>query len=433
MACLRILPSNLSGDIRIPPSKSISHRAVISAALADGVSRIHNVILSEDIIATLDGMTSLGTSILASTAEAEEPGLLELKGCSQPQLIRDTIRCRESGSTLRFLIPIATLTGGPVTFTGEGKLSERPLNAYYDLFDQQGILYETAGRALPLTITGRFKPGKFSIAGNVSSQFISGLMFMLPLLQGDSNIVITTDLESRGYIDLTIDALRQSGVIVENSDYHAFFIGGKQKYNPIDFRVEGDFSQTAFWLVAGTIGTGLTCYDLNRQSLQGDRVILDILWQMGAKMAFSETGDRLDVLPAATHGIEIDVSQCPDLVPILAVIGALSQGTTRIINAGRLRIKESDRLKAIATELNTLGARIREQEEGLLIEGVETLHGGTVDSWNDHRIAMALAVASIKSSGPVILNGSEAVRKSYPHFWRDFTRLGGIADEWNLG
>lgn len=433
MTSYRIQPSKLTGDIRIPPSKSISHRVLICAALADGVSRIHNVIFSEDISATLDGMCSLGTTILESTEKADEPGSLTLKGCSQPKMIRDTIHCRESGSTLRFLIPLAMLTGGPVTFTGEGKLAERPLKAYYALFDQQGIPYQTRDGGLPLTVTGRFRPGVFPLSGNVSSQFISGLMFMLPLLEGDSKIVITTELESRGYVDLTIDALRQSGITVENRDYQEFMIRGNQRYQSIDCRVEGDFSQAAFWAVAGTIGTSLTCLDLNAQSLQGDRVILDILSDMGANLSFSDPGDRLKVQSAATQGIEIDASQCPDLVPILAVLGALSQGTTRIINAGRLRIKESDRLKAIASELNKLGARIQEQEEGLLIEGVENLHGGIVDSWNDHRIAMALAVASIKSTGPVIVNGADAVKKSYPHFWRDFTRMGGIADEWDMG
>lgn len=431
MKSLRIEPSQLKGRISIPPSKSISHRAVICAGLAEGISKIDNLVFSEDISATLEGMSALGTVIKDIHNNIGEPGTLLIQGNAVPKIVRETIHCRESGSTLRFLIPLATLTGGPVTFTGEGLLAERPLKAYYEMFNEQGISYDTKEGLLPLTIKGRIQPGTFKLQGNVSSQFISGLMFLLPLLEGDSKIIVTTELESSGYVDLTIDVLNQYGIVVKNEGYREFSIKGNQQYRSCDTRIEGDYSQAAFWIVAGTLGTGLTCLDLNTRSLQGDRVILDIVKEMGARVTVE--GDRLEVLAAETTGTTIDAGQCPDLVPILAVLGALSKGTTRIINAGRLRIKESDRLKAISTELNKIGAKIQELEDGLVIEGVERFHGGTVDSWNDHRIAMALAVASIRSTEPIILTGYEAVKKSYPHFWSDFGRLGGKADEWKLG
>lgn len=424
MNCITIEPSELEGIVRIPPSKSISHRAVICAGLAEGTSTIENVIFSEDIEATLDGMGALGA--VANRVQ----DTLQIQGNPVLRIVRDRIHCRESGSTLRFLIPLAALTGEEVTFTGEGKLGERPLEAYYQMFQEHGITYHTNDGLLPLTVKGSFQPGKYRLKGNSSSQFITGLLFMLPLLKGDSKIFITTELESRGYVDLTIDVLKRFGIQIHNVAYKEFFIKGNQKYKSTQARIEGDYSQAAFWIVAGTLGKKIYCLDLNPTSLQGDRAVLNIVREMGGNitninMKDGMTEKGLEVQAAQTKGTVIDAGQCPDLVPILAVLGALSQGTTRIINAGRLRIKESDRLKAIATELNKLGAKVLEQDEGLLIEGVEQLRGGTVDSWNDHRIAMALAVASIKCTGPVIITGAQAVRKSYPHFWNDFNKLGG--------
>lgn len=424
MNTIKIEPANLQGQIRIPPSKSISHRAVICAGLAEGTSRIENLIFSEDIRATLNGMSMLGTKATgAGTAEEGESCTVEIAGTPDLKLSGDTIDCHESGSTLRFLIPLALKTGRKVSFTGRGKLVERPLDVYYQMFEEQGLTYHTSGGFLPLTVEGSLKAGIYKVKGNVSSQFITGLMFLLPLLNDDSKIIVTTDLESRGYVDLTMDVQRKFGIEVENKDYHEFLIKGQQKYQSCHYRVEGDYSQAAFWLAAGTLGGKIDLLDLNPASLQGDRVILDIAQGMGAN--FQKHGNGVLVLPASTHGTVIDAGQCPDLVPILTVLAALSNGATRIINAGRLRIKESDRLKAISTELNKLGAKVQELEEGLLIEGVESLHGGTVDSWNDHRIAMALAVASIRSTGPIIITGFEAVQKSYPHFWSDFAKLGG--------
>lgn len=432
MNSVRIEPARLKGEINIPPSKSLSHRAIICAGLSDGLSVIDNIMLSDDIKATLDGMRSLGADI-ECTETGPYPGIhrVTLKGNSKVKVLNPVIDCKESGSTLRFLIPFAGIAGERITFTGTGKLVERPLDDYYEIFNGQNIEYSNNNGRLPLEVRGVLKPGTFKVRGDTSSQFITGLMFVLPILDGASKIEITTGLESKGYVDLTTDVLEKFGIQIVNDSYKEFFIRGNQRYSSRYYRVEGDYSQAAFWIAAGLLGGRIRCKDLSRGSLQGDRAIVDIAEEMGAILDIKE--DSITIDESTTHGTVTDASQCPDLVPVVAVLGALSSGTTKIINAARLRIKESDRLKAISTELNKLGANVRELEDGLIIEGKESLMGGTVDSWNDHRIAMALAVASVKSTGPVIIKGSDAVKKSYPGFWRDFKRLGGEIDERCMG
>lgn len=432
MNFVKIYPNNLSGEIKIPPSKSLSHRAIICAGLSDAICDIENLIFSDDIKATLEGMRSFGVKVeKIETDSKSNTSTITINGAKELQLLNNSIECKESGSTLRFLIPFAGLLKEKVTFIGRGKLVERPLDTYYRIFDEQNIEYKNDNGKLPLEVKGILKPGTFKVEGNISSQFITGLMFVLPLLNGDSKIVITTELESKGYVDLTLDILKQFGIKIENNNYKEFYIKGNQKYISKDYRVEGDFSQVAFWIVAGILGSSIKCKDLRTDSLQGDRAILEIVQRMGGNLKVNE--DFVTINESKTKGTVIDASQCPDIVPILAVLGAVSNGTTKIINAERLRIKESDRLKAIATELNKIGANVKELEDGLIIEGKTKLSGGTVDSWNDHRIAMALAIASIKCTEPLIITGSEAVRKSYPDFWKDFISLGGKIDEQYVG
>lgn len=425
MKSVLINPGKLSGKVTIPSSKSICHRAVICGGLSEGNSNISNVIYSQDIEATSKAMECLGVIIRREkdTLKIESTGKLKVKN--------NVIDCNESGSTLRFLIPVAAVMGDVVEFTGRGRLIDRPLTTYYEIFNDQNIHYTNDNGKLPLIIEGKLAPGNYRVKGNISSQFISGLLFALPLLDGDSKIIITTPLESRPYVDLTIDMLKKFSVSVENCDYREIAIKGNQKYIATDYSVEGDFSQAAFWLAAGTLGANVICQGLNMKSLQGDKVIIDIIKEMGGKLEVN--GPNVQSLPSYTRGIIIDASQCPDLVPILAVLAALSRGTTEIINAGRLRIKESDRLSAICCELNKIGADIEERPEGLIIRGKETLRGGTASSWNDHRIAMALAIASIKCKEPVSIEDSNCVKKSYPDFWSDFKRLGGNVNEWNMG
>ncbi|MDP4143516.1 MAG: 3-phosphoshikimate 1-carboxyvinyltransferase [Bacillota bacterium] len=422
MKSVRINPSELEGKISIPPSKSVSHRAVICAGLSQGVSKVENIIFSEDIIATCRAMESLGVRIENQYANDDRSTLI-INGREDLDLYKDEIDCTESGSTLRFMIPIAALVGKKVGFKGKGKLVSRPLNDYYNIFDKQEINYTTVNGGLPLTIDGKLKAGEYELSGDVSSQFITGLLFALPLMDGDSKIIITTDLESKGYVDLTLEALEKFSVHVENNNYKEFIIKGNQKYISRDYKVEGDYSQAAFWITAGLLGGDLKCCDLDINSLQGDKEILDIVQRMKGNLTI--TDDCIQAVTSSTTGTIIDASQCPDIVPILAVLGSLSSGTTEIINAERLRIKESDRLKAISTELNKLGADIEEKQDGLLIKGVEKLKGGIVDSWNDHRIAMALAVASIKCTEPVTITNSDCVKKSYPGFWEDFKKMNG--------
>lgn len=420
----KIIPTVLQGKINIPPSKSLSHRAVIAAGLAEGKSRIENLLYSDDIEATCKAMGALGIEM------TNLGNVLEVEGKSLLEVMQGNIDCLESGSTLRFMIPIALLTGQAVTFHGRGKLKTRPLDDYIKIFEQQNIPYEYQS-SLPLTVKGTLKPGKFQIRGDVSSQFITGLLFVLPLLNGDSIIEVTSPLESKGYVDLTMDVLNRFSINVQHDAYRIFSIKGNQKYSANDYRVEGDYSQAAFWIVAGTLGGEIECEDLRRDSSQGDRAIVDIVQRMGGNILVEN--NRIKVQNAKTHGEIIDASQCPDIVPVLTALAALSEGTTEIINAGRLRIKESDRLKAMATELNKLGAHVIEQPEGLIIHGKNSLNGGTVDSWNDHRIAMALAIASIKCTEPVIITNSHAVSKSYPGFFQDFNRVGGKYLEWHMG
>lgn len=424
MKNVRIIPSQLYGNIHIPPSKSLSHRAIIAAGLSKGISKIDNIIFSDDMIATMQGMRNLGVEI------ETEGNSLSIKGHGSVQLIKKEIDCIESGSTLRFLIPIGLLTKEEVIFQGKGRLKERPLDPYLEIFEKQGIGYQYYQK-LPLTIKGSLKPDHFQLKGDISSQFITGLLFTLPLLEGDSKITITTGLESKGYVDLTLDILKKFSIEVENRDYKEFIIKGNQTYIPANYRVEGDFSQAAFWIVAGILGGQIECSDVNIDSSQGDKAIVSLVEQMQGEIV--KMADKISIKTSKTKGITIDAAQCPDIVPILTVLAACSEGKTEIINAGRLRIKESDRLKAISTELNKLGADVQEKEDGLVIHGKDMLKGGMVDSWNDHRIAMSLAVASIKCTEPVIITHSDAVKKSYPNFFEDFKKLGGKVDEWYMG
>ncbi|WFA08892.1 3-phosphoshikimate 1-carboxyvinyltransferase [Tissierella sp. Yu-01] len=426
MNYIRIKPNRLKGEITIPSSKSLCHRAIICASLSDGESIIDNVVFSDDIYATCEGMKKLGAQI-----EKIGEGSLRIRGGLPKYEAGETIDCKESGSTLRFLIPISLLSDKRVIFNGRGNLVSRPIDTYYRIFEEQNIKYRNDNGKLPLELEGKLKAGTFEVEGNISSQFITGLMFTLPLLNEDSRIIVTTDLESKGYVDLTIDMLGKFGVEIINNEYKEFIIKGNQSYINRDYRVEGDFSQAAFWFVGGILGEEVVSQGVNLDSLQGDKIIVSLIEQMEGSLV--KDNSTVNTLDSKTQGITIDASQCPDLVPILTVLASLSKGETRIVNAGRLRIKESDRLKAISTELNKLGADVKELEDGLIINGVEYLIGGTVDSWNDHRIAMSLAIASIKSKDEVIITNSDAVKKSYPSFWSDFKSLGGIIDEFNMG
>ena len=422
---IKIKPSTLNGTIEIPPSKSYSHRAVIAAALAEGgkKSKINNLKFSVDITTTTYIMENWGAEI--SRGESS----LEIVGNDGKVVPKDKyVQCNESGSTIRFLIPIGLTNENELIFDGKGKLVDRPLDSYYRVFDKQGIFYKNENGKLPLTVNGKLKAGNYEIDGNISSQFITGLLYALPLLDGDSKLTINRNLESKGYIDLTLEILKLAGIEIVNNNYKSFDIRGNQIYKPFDYTVEGDYSQVAFWIVAGIISANrdneVKCLHVNKNSLQGDREIIEIVERMGANLEIFE--DYVIVKPSKTKGTVIDISQCPDIAPILTVLAALSEGETRIINGERLRIKESDRITSIKTELNKLGANVAEEGDSLIIQGVQGFTGGvTVSAWNDHRIAMSLAVASSRCEKEIVLEEAESVRKSYPHFWDDFVKMGG--------
>ena len=415
---LKLIPSRLKGDVVIPPSKSLAHRGIIAASLANGTSKITNLNFSNDIKVTTKAMKGLGVDI-----EVFEDYEI-IHGTKKLTRVDKIINCGESGSTIRFMIPISLLADGEVTFIGEGRLTTRPLGVFHNIFDKQGIKYDFGVEELPLTIAGKLKAGIFEVRGDISSQFITGLLYTLPKLEGQSEIVITTNLESKGYIDLTLDILKRFGIKIINENYQKFIVPGNQNYMAYDYRVEGDFSQVAFWLVAGFINDGMNCLGMNPESLQGDRAIIEILKSMGATIEIKN--DLISIDGGKSYGATIDLSQCPDLGPIVTVLASLSEGETKIINAGRLRIKESDRIKSMTTELNKLGANIVETEDGMVIQGVKTLKGGVeVDAWNDHRVAMALAIASSRCERAITLIGADSVKKSYPNFWKDFEKLGG--------
>ena len=430
MADLKIYPSKLKGEVKIPPSKSMAHRAIICAALSDGLCIIENIDYSDDIIATIDAMNSLGAKIVKHKDYIEVIGAYGSD--EKPQETR-IIDCNESGSTLRFLVPISLLFKGSSKFIGRGNLGKRPLTTYYNIFERQGIEYSYEEGNLNLVINGELNPGTFEVEGNVSSQFITGLLFTLPLLKEDSKIIITTEMESKGYIDLTLKAMNDFGVEIINNNYREFIIKGNQKYKARNYRVEGDYSQAAFFLCADSLGNDVLCKDLDLNSLQGDKEVIDILERMNVIFNANDIGVK-----GTTNGelasTVIDGSQCPDIIPVLTSVAALTKGTTEIINAGRLRIKECDRLAAVTSELNKLGAKIIEKEDGLVVTGVEKLQGG-VEVWShkDHRIAMTLAIASTRCEEPIVIKDYECIAKSYPNFFEDFKALGGNVHEWNVG
>jgi len=436
MTIYRITKTSLKGSVLVPSSKSMGHRMCICAGLAGSSCIVDNIAVSRDIEATNRCLTGLGVTVTEAASLYKGRTAFQYRWDHKFPSEPVTADCGESGSTLRFFIPLGALCSTPFTFEGHGKLVSRPLQPYYDIFDKQKLHYRTAENGfLPLTVSGRLKEGGYVLPGDVSSQFVSGLLFALPLLEAGSELEIRPPLESASYIELTLSSLRTFGIDIKRRDPLHYEIPGGQTYRaPSErVRVEGDWSQAAFWLVAGAIGSGngLCCSGLSEGSLQGDRVVLKILRDMGADI--TEQGDTFTVLPSRLHGCVIDAADCPDLVPVLSVAAAVAEGTTHIINAGRLRIKECDRLAAMHSELVKLGAEITEEPEGLLIKGKpEGLAGNaTADAWNDHRIAMSMAVAALACKEPLILTGGESVSKSYPGFWNDYAAVGGKTEKIN--
>ncbi len=409
---ITITPSKLKGQVAPPPSKSQAHRALIAAALAEGESVISNVAFSQDIEATINCLENLGAHFVLDGSAVTVQGMGANPMSPLRRMAYPRLDCGESGSTLRFLIPVALAVRGGGIFSGRGRLMERPQKPYFDLFDEKGIVYKQQDGML--TVSGMLTPGTYRLPGDVSSQFVTGLLYALPLLDGDSEIILTSPLESWAYVDMTLDVLKAFGVQAKWENTSTLFIPGGQIYRPCDMVIEADWSQAGFWYAAEFLGNPVEITGLNPHSAQGDRAIDSFARQLG---------QSLDPKP----GIKLDVSGCPDLVPPLAAMAALRAGeTTRLVNAARLRIKESDRLASVTAALSALGADVAEGPDSLTIRGKEALAGGaTVDSFNDHRIAMMAAIAATRCVKPITITGAQCVAKSYPDFWEEYQRLGG--------
>lgn len=419
MSSIKVMPTTFKGEVTLPPSKSDVHRAILCASLSKGKSIISPVDLSQDILATIDCARALGADITidGKTAYVDGTNLFNNKEA--------VLDCRESGSTLRFFIPVAGVGGVNTTFTGKGRLPQRPIGIYLDCLPKAGVQCDTEG-GLPLKIKGKLQAGEFSVPGDVSSQFITGLLLALPLTGEDCKIKITSSLQSVGYINMTIRTMAEFGVRVESTDY-GYFIKGGQQYKPCNYTCEGDWSQAAFFLSAGALGGEVTLKGLRLDSIQGDKECLEIFKKFGADI--TENENEITVKANKLQGIDIDATQIPDLVPILAVTASFAQGTTNIYGAERLRIKESDRLNAISTCLNTIGADVTEKPDGLIINGVEKALGGKVEGFNDHRIVMAMAIAVEKCTSAIEITDRESINKSYPDFFNDYRAIMGKTEE----
>lgn len=415
---VKISPCTLSGTIFVPPSKSAAHRAIICASLARGVSIVSPIEMSNDITATIGCMRTLGADIRI------EEKKLYIDGTNIFSAGDVCLDCGESGSTLRFLIPLAAAGGVSAQFIGHGKLPERPIGVYTDCLPEKGVACVTRG-GLPLDISGRLESGVYEIPGNISSQFITGLLLALPLLEGDSYIKLTSPAQSVGYINMTTDIMHSFGVEVR-AEENGWMIPGGQKYLPHDHTVEGDWSQAAFFLTAGALGGNITIDNLSCESAQGDKECIEIYRRFGTDITVAD--GKINICGGNLHGIEIDAKDIPDMVPALAVTAAFAQGRTVIRGAERLRIKECDRLAAMTDGLTRLGASVQETADGMIIDGKPRLKGGFAEGYNDHRIVMSLAVAAAGCEEDIIISDMESVNKSYPSFFEDYGRLGGKAN-----
>ena len=401
--------TSVKSQIRAISSKSEAHRALICAALADKKTKIICTDTNADIDATVECLNSLGAVIeRVEDGFSVSPIGSVTRGAS--------LDCNESGSTLRFMLPLCASLGADCSFIMRGRLASRPLSPLYELLAENGITLSSQGVS-PLCISGRLAAENYSVAANISSQYISGMLFALSIAEGESTLSLTGKIESAPYIWMTLDTLLSFGADIRfDSDSNSFYIKGKERLvSPDSFVVGGDWSNAAFFLVAGAIGSHpVTLTGLDKSSRQGDSAILEVLRDMGA--CIIEDKDEITVSPSTLHSTRIDAANIPDLVPILATAASVAEGETVIYNASRLRLKESDRIESVCKTLSSLGAFILATEDGMMIRGKKRLLGGRVDSFNDHRIAMSAAVASLVCDGKVTIDRFEAINKSYPSF-----------------
>lgn len=411
-------PSVLGGKIKAISSKSDAHRILVCAALSARTTKIKCNVMSKDIAATIDCLKAMGTDILVN----EDIITVIPKSFNK----KTELDCGESGSTLRFLMPLVSALGMDATITGHGRLPQRPISPLKEEMEKKGITFHTDNK-FPLYLTGQLQSGEYEIKGNISSQFITGLLMALPILSSDSKIKIIPPFESKSYVDITISVLKKFGIEIMEKE-NLYIIKGNQKFvSPEEITVQGDWSNASFFLCAGALcEKGVTVTDLDINSPQGDKKILDVLKSMGANVEINE--NQITVKKNELNGVVIDASDIPDLVPIISVVATACNGETRITGAERLRIKESDRIKSVVEMLSSVGADAEETKDGIIIRGGSTLAGGMVNGYNDHRIVMSASILSTLCNGEIEITDSNAVEKSYPDFFNDFNKVGGNAD-----
>ncbi len=408
---IRITPAPLHGKIDAIPSKSDAHRLLIASLLSSDTTAIHLPTTSVDIDATTDCIRALGADVSRSGEYISVTG--------GKRVTNAELDCMESGSTLRFIVPVASAICDTVSFSGRGRLPERPISELLDCLRAHGASF--SADKLPFSKGGRLLPGVFEIPGNISSQYITGLLFALPILDGDSEIRLTTKLESSAYIDITLWALERFGIDIIKKE-GSFFIKGNQAYqSPKDLTVDGDWSNASYFLASGLMGEGVTVDGLDMNSPQGDKSIIGVFEKLGGRV---EIGKSITALPSVLSGCKIDISEIPDMFPTLAVLSTTARGTTSFVGGARLRIKESDRIETTAKLITSLGGNVRIHGDGMDVIGT-ALRGGEADASGDHRIVMSAALASCVCTEDVIIHGAEAVNKSYPSFFEDFKKLGG--------
>ena len=416
--------TSLRGTVKAPPSKSFTHRAFIAATLSPGASVIRDPLICDDTLATLDACRMLGAKIIK-----KETSVFEIQGRSKPLTPENVINCRDSASTIRFLTPICALAEGISVLTGGNSLRRRPMGPLLDAMRQLGIqCYSTRGDSCPPVVVfgGGIKGGKTSICGDVSSQFVSGLLFATPMAQEDTDIDISTTLESKPYVEITMSVLRSHGIEVEaDLDFRSFHVPCDQKFVPSSHTIEGDYSSAAFLLAAAVItNSKIRVTNLREDSLQGDRVIFDLLKKIGVKMEVGKKFVEIEGAEAHLQPFNADLRDNPDLVPVCVALACFAYGRSVIRGVKRLRFKESDRVAALLGELTKMEVKIRLVNDAIEIESDGRLHGAELYSHNDHRIAMTCIVSALGAEGTSVIRGVECINKSYPNFLRDIASLG---------
>ena len=414
-------PSRLSGSVAAPASKSEAHRRMICAGLSADEVSLAGYMESADMAATQRCLTALG-------AEINRVGdVLTVRGGQAKPGIMPVLDCGESGSTLRFFVPLAMTVAGGGVFRMHGRLGSRPMDVYRDLFVPQGAQWRMGAGAdgtAELMVYGGLTPGSYELPGNVSSQFVSGLLFALPLLEGESTLTVKPPVESAGYIRMTIKAIEESGIRLEETAPFQWRIPGFQRYYAPSGRLHGDYSQAAVLLCAAALGHDVTVTGLAADTIQGDRAVLDHLTALGA--AVEERDESITVRGGSLHGATLDMHDCPDIAPMLALVCQLAEGESRLTGCGRLRLKECDRLASTVDILNALGGDARVEGDDIVIRGIEKLRGGvTIGDNNDHRMVMLASIAASVAAEPVTVQGVEALNKSWPEYLKVYESLGG--------